>query len=48
MSYNSACTIRTITVALVNSICSQSVQKPARGAEDNESRHYCRCNMNNS
>ena len=35
MSYISACTIRTITVAVDHSICSQSVCKPAYGAEDN-------------
>ena len=35
MSYNSACTIRTITLAVVHSIYSQSV------CEDNESGQYC-------
>ena len=40
MSYNSACTIRTITVAVVYSICSQSVRELARGAGDNESGLY--------
>ena len=31
MSYNSACTIRLITVAVIHSIYSQAVRKPARG-----------------
>ena len=41
MSYNSTCTIRTITVAVVYSICSKSVRELARGAGDNESGQYC-------
>ena len=36
MSYNSTCTIRTITVAVVHSMYSQSVREPACGAEDYE------------
>ena len=39
MSYNSACTIRTITVAVVHSIHSQSVCE----ARDNESGQFCSC-----
>ena len=41
MSYNSACTIRTSTVAVFHSIYSQSVCEPARGAEDNACGQYC-------
>ena len=40
VSYNSACTIRTITVTVVPSIYSQSVRKPARGTRDNKSGQY--------
>ena len=40
MSYNSARTIRTITVAVFHSIYSQSVCEPARGAEDNACGQY--------
>ena len=41
MSYNSACTIRTITVAFVHSIYSQSMREPARRDEGNEFGQYC-------
>ena len=40
MSYNSAFTIRSTTVAVVNSLCSPSVCEPARETGDNESGQY--------
>ena len=41
MSYSSACTIRTITIAVIHSIYSQSVRKPVRGTMANEFGQYC-------